>query len=225
MYRHALSGLSDTYRVITADGPGHGKSEMPANGPFRNLTTHAAFNERLMSVLGLDHPVIIGCSMGSNQVLELAARRPGAYGAVISCEGADFTPGLDAFTLDMMLVNGQQLLECYSQSLTGRRTPPDRAREVIWQIRRTVPEIMRADLGSYSGFDVRDQMSKIADPVLLLKGGDDWLVSQEQVEATASRIKGSQIAILDGTGHYPMIENPFEFNAAVRGFLHSLGIE
>jgi pimeloyl-ACP methyl ester carboxylesterase len=162
--------------------------------------------------------------MGGNEVLELAARRPGAYAAVISCEGADDTPGLNQFVLDMMLVNGQQLLEYYSQSLTGNRTPPERAEEVVWQIRRTTPEIMRADLGAYSGFDKREQMNKITDPVLLIRGNGDWLVSQKQVEATASRIKNSKIAILDGTGHYPMIENPAEFNLAVRDFLVSLGI-
>lgn len=224
MYRHVLAGLSDEYRVIAIDAPGHGKSQMPNNGPFRDLTTHAAFNERTMEVLGVERPVIIGCSMAGNQVLELAARRPGTYAAVISSEGADYTPGLDDFVLDMLMINGQQLLECYSQSLTGNRTPPDRAREVVWQLRRTTPEIMRSDLGAYSGFDKRDQMGRITDPVLLLRGNEDWLVSQEQVEATASRIKDSKIAILEGTGHYPMIENPTEFNDAVRKFLHELRI-
>jgi pimeloyl-ACP methyl ester carboxylesterase len=47
-------------------------------------------------------------------------------------------------------------------------------------------------------------------------------VSQEQVEATQTRIAGSKIAVLAGTGHYPMIENPYEFNASVRAFLQEV---
>jgi pimeloyl-ACP methyl ester carboxylesterase len=43
------------------------------------------------------------------------------------------------------------------------------------------------------------------------------------VEATQSRIAGSRIAVLAGTGHYPMIENPNEFNAAVRAFFQEVG--
>lgn len=224
MYRHVLAHLSDRYRVIAVDAPGHGKSMMPEQGPLQSLTAHAAFNEALVEKLGLQRPVLIGCSMGGNLVLEMAARRPGYYAAVISCEGADYTPGLDEFVLDMLLVNGHQMLECYSQSLTGKRTPPDRAREVIWQLCRSTPQVMRADLAGYAGFDKRDDMSRITDPTLLVRGTDDWLVTQEQVEATSARIANSQIALLDGTGHYPMIENPVEFNAAVRTFLDDNGI-
>tara|TARA_B110001454_G_scaffold192191_1_gene192332 strand:- start:2064 stop:2609 length:546 start_codon:yes stop_codon:yes gene_type:complete len=148
----------------------------------------------------------------------------GNYAAVISCEGADYTPGLDKFVLDMLMVNGQQMLECYSQSLTGKRTPPNRAHEVIWQLCRSTPEVMRADLNGYAGFDKREEMARIADPVLLIRGSDDWLVTQEQVEATARRIAKSEVALLDGTSHYPMIENPFEFISFLRSFLNRHGI-
>ena len=78
MYRQTVAGLSDEYRVISIDAPGHGKTLEPADGPFRHITRHAEFNEALMEALGLEHPVIVGCSMGGNQVLELAARRPRA---------------------------------------------------------------------------------------------------------------------------------------------------
>jgi pimeloyl-ACP methyl ester carboxylesterase len=122
----------------------------------------------------------------------------------------------------MLLLNGQQIVECWSQSLTGNRTPPDRAREVVWQIRRATPEAMAGDLVGYAGFDKREEMKQIACPVLLLRGDADWLVSQEQVDATASRIPDSSVTVLAGTGHYPMIENPFEFNQAVREFLEGV---
>lgn len=224
MYRHVLDGLSDEFRVIAIDAPAHAKTLAPEGGPLRGLTYHAEFNERLMERLGLEQPVIVGCSMGGNLVLELAARRPGAYAAVCSVEGADFTPTVSDFTLEMLLLNGQQIVECWSQSLTGARTPPDRGREVVWQIRRATPETMSNDLYGYAGFDQRDAVGAIESPVLLLRGDADWLVSQEQVEATASRIPGSKIAVLEGTGHYPMIENPYEFNEAVRSFLHEAGI-
>jgi pimeloyl-ACP methyl ester carboxylesterase len=224
MYRHVLDGLSDEYRVISVDAPSHAKSLEPRGGEFRSLTEHASFNERLIEALGLDQPALVGCSMGGNLVLEMGSRQPDAYAAIISCEGADYTPTMSQFLLDMLLVNGQQIVECYAQSLTGNRTPADRAREVVWQIRRVNPEVMVGDLTGYAGFDKRDAVGRIKAPVLLLRGESDWLVSQEQVEATASRIPGSRIAVLAGTGHYPMIENPREFNDAVRGFLHDVGV-
>ena len=225
MYRHVLDGLSDEFRVIAVDAPSHGKTLEPKGGEFRSLTQHAMFNERLIEALGLDHPVIIGCSMGGNLVLEMASRNPQAYAGVISCEGADFTPTMSQFLLDMLLLNGQQIVECYAKSLTGDRTPPERAREVVWQIRRVNPEVMVGDLTGYAGFDKREEVGAITSPVLLLRGGSDWLVSQEQVEATSSRIPGSSIAVLPGTGHYPMIENPAEFNETVRAFVRGLAVD
>src|SRR5690606_243492 len=105
--------------------------------------------------LGLKNPVLIGCSMSGNQVLELGSRKPDGYAAIISSEGADYTPTVSQFLLDMLLIDGQQVLEGWSQSLTGYRPPPDRAREVVWQIRKTNPEVMRGDLTGYAGFDKR----------------------------------------------------------------------
>ncbi|URM96969.1 alpha/beta hydrolase [Actinomadura madurae] len=186
MYRYVLDGLSDQYRVIALDAPGHVKTDMPPDGPFQSLTSHAEFNEAFMEALGLERPAIIGCSMGGNLVLELASRRPDAYAAVVSSCGADYTPTMSGFLLEMLLSNGQQIVETFCESLTGPRTPGDRAREAVWQIRRNVPEVMAGDLIGYAGFDKRDEVGGIAAPVLLLRGEADWLVYQEQVEATRS---------------------------------------
>jgi pimeloyl-ACP methyl ester carboxylesterase len=222
MYRHVLEGLSDAYRVIAVDAPGHCKSHPPVGGPFTDITQHAEFNEAFIDSLGLDKPAIIGCSFAGNQVLELAARRPGGYRAVVSCEGADYTPTVSDFFLEMMRTDGHQIVDGWSQSLTGERTPDDRRADVVWQIQRNPAEVMVSDLIGYGHFDKREEMGRITDPVLLLRGDADWLVSQEQVEATQSRIAGSRIAVLAGTGHYPMIENPYEFNSAVRAFFQEV---
>jgi pimeloyl-ACP methyl ester carboxylesterase/putative sterol carrier protein len=224
MYRHVLDGLSDEFRVIAIDAPGHSKSELPVSGPFQSLTRHAEFNEHLMQALGLARPAIIGCSMGGNLVLELGARKPDAYSAIISAEGADYTPTVSDFFLDMLLMNGTEIIGAWSRSMTGYRTPPDRAQEVVWQISRTTPQVMRGDLTGYANFDQRSQVGKIKAPVMLLRGDADWLVYQEKVEETASRIPGSKIAVLAGTGHYPMTENPLEFCETVRSFLHEAGL-
>ncbi len=222
MYRQQLDGLSDSFRVISIDAPGHGKSAEPANGPLNNISDFAVFYEHFMEALGLVKPIVVGCSMGGNMVLELGARRPDFYRGIVSCEGADYTPTVSPFFLEILEINAPQILECWSQSLTGYRTPPDRAREVVWQITRCRPEYAVGDLTGYAGFDKRDVVGTIKCPVVLLRGDADWLVSQEMVEATCSRIPGSRVEVLMGTGHYPMIENPVEFNASIRAFAESV---
>ena len=171
---------------------------------MNTLTLQSEFYEACMAALGLERPVIIGCSIGGNMVLELAARRPKAYAAVVSSEGSDYTPTVSQFLLDMLLENGQEIVECWSQSLTGYRTPPNRRREVIWQITRATPQAMNADLTGYANFDARHLVGKIECPVLLLRGrrrldrlsGDDGGHPKPHPQLT-------QMAVLRGTGHYP----------------------
>lgn len=170
MYRHVLNGLSDRFRVIAVDAPGHGKTAVPAGGLFSTITEHAEFNERFMAAIGLEQPVIMGCSMGGNMVLELGARRPTAYRAIISCEGAAHTPTIDDFTIDMLDANGAVLVEPFARSLTGCRTPRDRADEVVWQISRSTPAVMKAELVGCTRFDQRANLHKIQTPTLLIRG-------------------------------------------------------
>ncbi|WP_159618684.1 alpha/beta fold hydrolase [Arthrobacter zhaoguopingii] len=221
-YRYVLDALSDRYRVIAFDAPGHCKSLEPTDGLYTDTTQHAEFTEALIDALGLEAPVLIGCSFAGNEVLELAVRRPGHYSGVVSAQGADFTPRFPEFALDMFQTDGHQLLNGWARSLCGSRTPEDRLREVVWQIKRSPTEVMVADLTSYGTFDQRERMNQIDCPVLLIRGDEDWLVTQDQVEETQKRIVGSKIALLSGTGHYPMIENPVEFSSAVRTFLEGL---
>ncbi|BCW35871.1 hypothetical protein StoSoilA2_19270 [Arthrobacter sp. StoSoilA2] len=222
MYRHVLNELSDEFRVIAFDAPGHGKSSPPAEGLFTNTNQQADFTEAFIRTLGLEAPALLGCSFAGNEVLLLAARNPGAYPAIVSAEGADYTPRFPDFILDMFATDGHQLLNGWARSLSGQRTPETRLSEVVWQISRSTTDVMKADLTAYGTFDERAAMGNITAPVLLLRGEDDWLVTDEQVEQTRSRIAGSQIARLAGTGHYPMIENPREFNEVVRVFLRKV---
>ena len=46
--------------------------------------------------------------------------------AIISAEGADYTPTVSEFFLDMLLMNGTEIIGAWSRSMTGYRTPPDR---------------------------------------------------------------------------------------------------
>jgi len=104
--------------------------------------------------------------------------------------------------------------------MTGHRTPPDRAREVVWQLRRVCPEEIAADLTGYAGFDRQrgGRAHPYPGPAAARKRG---LAGQTRAWWSRPRAgsHGSRVAVLDGTGHYPMIENPVEFNAAVREFV------
>ncbi|MFC4855837.1 alpha/beta fold hydrolase [Actinophytocola glycyrrhizae] len=68
----------------------------------------------------------------------------------------------------------------------------------------------------------RRDYGSITVPVQLIRGEHDALVPPEDWQALADQIPGARTATIAGSGHYPQIERPAEFGAAVLEFLEDL---
>jgi pimeloyl-ACP methyl ester carboxylesterase len=71
-----------------------------------------------------------------------------------------------------------------------------------------------------SAEDVRDVLSHIDVPTLLMYGDRDVRAPLTVAEALHAAIPGSRLVVLPDAGHLCNIEAPNAFNAAVRDFLH-----
>ena len=83
--------VTEHWRVLAFDLPYHGRT-MPPKGWWEKeyLLTTDEYAETVMSFvrsLGLEQPVVLGCSMGGAIVLELARRYSEELGAVIGLSG------------------------------------------------------------------------------------------------------------------------------------------
>jgi proline iminopeptidase len=72
-----------------------------------------------------------------------------------------------------------------------------------------------ADLGRY---DLHDQLPRITAPTLILHGGAS-VMSVEGAVAIRNRIPRSRLIVLEDVGHFPYIEAPQAFGAAVKAFI------
>ncbi|MBU2531366.1 MAG: alpha/beta fold hydrolase, partial [Alphaproteobacteria bacterium] len=93
-WRHLLNDaeINDRFRVIAFDLPWHGKSSPPAGFEKQvyQLTTdrYVATVMAFIDALGLDNPVVIGCSIGGRAVLHLALRHGRRFRAAIGLQSA-----------------------------------------------------------------------------------------------------------------------------------------
>jgi proline iminopeptidase len=71
------------------------------------------------------------------------------------------------------------------------------------------------DLGSY---DIHDRLVRITAPTLILHG-DASVISPEGAVAIHERIPASRLIVLRDVGHFPHIEAPRAFQAAVKAFI------
>ncbi len=104
----------------------------------------------------------------------------------------------------------------------GPGTDP-RVRRKSAQVMLQVPaEVTRGDFEASDRFDVRDRLSEIDLPTLVVCGTADLLTPVKYSEYLASHVKGAQLRLVEGAGHMVMMERPAEFNRILKAFLDTL---
>ncbi len=97
-WRHVLNDDEFTAdnRIIAFDMPWHGKSLPPEGFETQEyLLTTKTYIDTILAFcdgLGLDRPVLAGCSMGGRIALQLAALHPDRFSGFIAIEASDFQP-------------------------------------------------------------------------------------------------------------------------------------
>ncbi len=65
-------------------------------------------------------------------------------------------------------------------------------------------------------------LSHLDFPVLVVHGADDQIIPVQEAEVMSSHIPNSQFVVIQKAGHLVNIEQPDQFNQALRKFLLSL---
>lgn len=88
--------------------------------------------------------------------------------------------------------------------------------------RQVGPLSQYRDLVAIDQFDVRDRMSELKAPLLLIRGNDDPTSPPQYEEEILAAVPGSRLLRLDRAGHFPMAERPAEVNAAIEELLKAI---
>ncbi len=203
------------WRVLAFDLPYHGRT-MPPEGWWDSeyLLTTDGYAETVMAfvrTLGLEQPIILGCSMGGAVVLELARRYAEELGGVIGLSGANKIAGRFGDWSIKPDVNGATAVAEWTYGLMAPQSPEASRRDVWWIYSQGGPGIYRGDTYFYSvDWDLRGREQELDTqkcPVYLLTGEYDYACSSDESEATAEAIPGAIFTKMEGIGHFPMTEN------------------
>ena len=216
-YRHLLNDEAVTrrFRVIAFDLPYHGRSNPPEGWWLeRYLLTTAGYGSIVRAVwraLGLQRPIVLGCSMGGAIVLHLAAEYGSELRGVVGVESTAHAPGRYHRFLHHPAINEGELIATYTYGLCAPQSPDANARENWWIYSQAGPGVYAGDVHYYSNdWDGRADLSRIDTrlcSVSLLTGEYDYSCTPEMTQAAAAAIAGSRVTIMKGIGHFPMIEN------------------
>jgi pimeloyl-ACP methyl ester carboxylesterase len=228
-YRHLLNDkeVTDRFRVIAFDLPYHGRSTPPDGwwlSKYRlTAKSYLAMIRAVWLALGLERPVVLGCSMGGAIVLKLAAEHQSELTGIVGLESSAYAPGRYNEFLHHPAIHGGELAASYTYGLNSPHSPEMNRRENWWYYSQSGPGVYQGDVYFYSlDWDAREDLRRIDTnrcKVALLTGEYDYSCTPAMSEAVAASIPGARLTIMQGMGHFPMIENYPAFRPYLIGAL------
>ncbi len=212
--------ILERFRVIAFDMPWHGKSSPPTGWQDETYRlTSKAYADLVLTVceaLELDRPVAIGCSIGGRIVLQLALDHPDRFRALIGLQsGAHVDPYYDLDWLNRPDAHGGETCAAIVSGLVSPTAPDEGRWETLWHYMQGGPGVFKGDLYFYKvDGDIRNEIERIdttACPLYLLSGEYDYSCTPDETRDVARRVKGAEVTIMPGLGHFPMSEDPQRF--------------
>ena len=204
-------------RAAALDLPGHGKS---SPGGRDAVLAYSDVVLRFLDARGFDRVVVAGHSMGGAISQMLALSHPDRVaGLVLIGTGArlrvlpailDGILSPDDFDNTVRLV----VENAYAPGLD-----PDLRRRAEEEMRAVAPAVTHGDYVACNGFDVMARMGEIHAPTLVLCGREDRMTPVKYSEFLASRLPDAQLVLVDGAGHFVMLEQPAAVNRALVDWL------
>lgn len=231
IWREQQRDLCDQYRVIVPDLRGHGHS--PAPPGVYEMETLARDVLALLDALGVKRAVILGHSMGGYVTLaaaKLAPERFLALGLVSSQAAADTEEGRQG-RLKMAGKVAAEGSSAVAEAMLPRLFAPGLAagHPVVEEVRQIILSSPRVGIiGSLNGMAVRPNaealLARMTVPMLLLPGDSDQIIPAEKSRALAAAVPNATFALIENSGHMPMLERPHATTTAIRGFLSTAGV-
>ena len=231
-FRHVLNDpdIAAKFRIVAFDLPYHGKSNPPDRWwlkKYRLTTeTYVGIVRDFWRALGLERPVVMGCSMGGAVVLKVAADYQNEITGIVGLESAAFAEGRDNDFLHHPAIHGGELAASYTYGLNAPSSPEAGRRENWWYYSQSGPGIYKGDVYFYcEDWDGREDIKGIDASrckVSLLTGEYDYSATPDMTRAVADAIAGARFTVMEGIGHFPMVENYERFRPYLLAELESM---
>lgn len=211
MWLPLLGLLSRSRRTVTFDQRGSGTSHVPND---RDITREAWVDDvfAVMDAQGIERCLVLSDSSGCFPAVLAAQKRPERFTGLVLVGGAPRMP-LDwkrrLFALGLRFATRPTLRAfaraCLPEDETGH------VRRWLWDICvRADPRNAIRLLKILDGFDLTEVAPTLLTPTLIIHGSKDLIQPLSDGRALASLIPRSDLVVMEGKGHVPMMSSPKE---------------
>ena len=201
--------------AIVIDLPGHGRS----GGAGRSsVSAYAADVMSLLDALKIPRAILGGHSMGGAICLTAALSYPErVQGLILVGTGAKL--GVHPDILGGFLTEMARTVSLVVNWYYGSTATDSMRRRTYQRLMEFNPTILTNDYAACNVFDLREQVSQINQPTLIVGGTDDKMTPYKFSEFLHQSIPHSRLVAVQGGGHMMMLEQPVFVGEAVRQWL------
>ena len=227
VWRQFAQQLSQHYRVICLDLPGHGLSETIE--PY----TLECIGKALIEAVPESSFSVLGWSLGASVALTMASQYPQRVlslmllaGNPVFVQQADWA-GIDRVLLEYFASNlslncSETLLRFLALQVNSL---PD-AKSILIDLKKAMQEcnpptekVLQSGLDILKQVDLRADLTAIKCPVSIIQGDKDTLVPVQASRDMQKIQPASELNIIAGAGHVPFLSHPFQVIDIIKRFV------
>jgi pimeloyl-ACP methyl ester carboxylesterase len=224
-WRPQLEALCNEFTGVAWDAPGAGGSADPPES--FGIADYAECLAVFITQLGLDRPHVAGLSFGAALAIAFAQRYPATPASLVLASAyAGWRGSLPPDVAEQRLQQALRLADASAREFTDTLLPTmfstNPGRAAVEGFRNALlafhPTGFRA-MARASAEDLREGLSAIDIPTLLVYGDTDVRAPLTVAEQLRASLPTSSLVVLPGIGHVCNLEAAEEFNNIVRRFL------
>lgn len=232
MWRFVAPAFEDEYRIVLFDHVGAGGSDLSAfnRNKYSSLQGYASDVLDICRELGLTRAVFVGHSVSAAIGVLAAVEEPERFDALVlvgpsPCyiDDENYVGGFSREDLEGLLESLDSNYLGWSSAMApvimGNPDRPQLGEELTNSFCRTDPEIARHFARTTFLSDNRTDLPKVKVRSLILQCSEDAIAPQCVGEYVHRNIPGSELVLLNATGHCPNLSAPEETIAAIKRFL------
>jgi 4,5:9,10-diseco-3-hydroxy-5,9,17-trioxoandrosta-1(10),2-diene-4-oate hydrolase len=214
------------FRSVLIDSLGYGRSDKPTDRRYP-LDTMAGAALRAVDALGIDRFTVVGNSQGGAQAIWLALHHADrldrlvlmAPGGLEARETYTALPGIRSmmraiYGPEGLTLDGMRIL--FTKQVFDPSKFPSGVIEERFEVARTQPRHVfeTMEVGDWS-----ERLGEITTPTLAVWGMQDVFCPPSGAWKIAERVRGARVVLVNGCGHWVMVEHVDLFDRTLLDFL------
>ena len=197
------------FGIITISLPGHGDSSPSKEVSIRSYANNL---KNFLSEFNIKNFILFGHSMGGAIALQFSVDFPDFQPLLIILLGTGAKLNVAPVFFDLIQSDFKKAIKMmaeFSYSDKAELTIKEKNYEIITD---NGSNILLGDLEACRQFDIREDLSKIEVPTLIICGEEDQMTPLKYSQYLRDNIKDSQLFIIPESGHFSFQEMPDQVN-------------